>query len=209
MVTLAQALVIAWINEQIPVTTERNDVVYGCCQRPVSGITGGELPGTLTAEWFAQQLLNPELVLPDREQVPAVIRCAAPPAVLGPVLIAPALSGQRGTSRMPTRSQCLTCHVLSPPRQAKQKKPRPTTQRTSASYHRPRLSKHLPSAILTRNSLLQSRQNKSRFSALSSWVILLTRRFRLQIGQTSHPSCTVNILPRNPFDCNAFTPLCH
>ena len=92
---------------------------------------------------------------------------------------------------------------------SKAKEPRPTTQRTSASYHRPRLSKHSPSAISTRNSLLQSRQNSRRFSARSSLVILLTRRFRLQIGQTSHPSCTVSILPRNPCDCNAFTPLCH
>lgn len=121
MVTLAQALVIGWVNEQIPVTTERNDVVHDRCQRPVPWITGRELRGTLPTEWLTQQLLNPELVLPDREQVPAVICCAATPAVLWPVLIAPSVSGQRGTSRVPTRSQCFTCQGPSPPRQAKQK----------------------------------------------------------------------------------------
>ena len=121
VVMLAQALVIGWINEQIPVTTERHDVVHDRCKRPAPGITGRKLPGTLPAEGLTQQLFNPELVLPDREQVPAVIRCAATPAVLWPVLIAPAISGQRGASWMPTRSQCFTCHGLSPPRQAKQK----------------------------------------------------------------------------------------
>lgn len=121
MVTLAQALVIARINEHIPVTTERHDVVYYRCRRPMPGIASREQPGTLPAEWLTQQLFNSELVLPDREQVPAVIRCAATPAVLWPVLIAPAVSCQRGASRVPARSQCFTCHGLSPPQQAKQK----------------------------------------------------------------------------------------
>lgn len=59
VVTLAQALVIAWINEQISVTTERHDVVHDRCKRPAPGVTGRELSGTLPAEGLTQQLFNP------------------------------------------------------------------------------------------------------------------------------------------------------
>lgn len=100
VVMLTQALVVVWIDEQIPVATEGHNVVNDGSWCPVPWIVRREQPATLAAERFTQQLIRPELICPDRELVPPVIRCAAPPAVLWLVFLTPAIPGQRRASRM-------------------------------------------------------------------------------------------------------------
>ena len=104
MVMLTQALVVVWIDEQIPVATKGHNVVNDGSRCSVPGIVRREQPAALAAERFTQQLIRPELVCPDRELVPPVIRRAAPPAVLWLVFLTPAITGQRRASRMLARS---------------------------------------------------------------------------------------------------------
>lgn len=104
VVMLAQALVVVWIDEQIPVTTEGHNVVNHGSRCSVPWIVRREQPAALAAERFTQQLIRPELVCPDWELVPPMIRRATPPAVLWLVFLTPAIPGQRRASRMLARS---------------------------------------------------------------------------------------------------------
>ena len=109
MAALTQALVIAGIDKQQPVSPMGFDVIHH------RGPGADASPGTLPAERFPQKLRRAQVVSPGRQIVPAVVLRAVPALVLGLVCWAPTVPGQRWASRMLTRAQWLLRYGLSPP----------------------------------------------------------------------------------------------
>lgn len=127
---VAQALVIGRVDEQRPVALVILDVVH------IGGPDTQAPPGAFPAERLPQELSGPEVILPDRQVVPAVPRRTLPAGCrLGLVGRAPALPGQCRAAWVPAWPQRFARHGLSPPRSSgKTKKPRPTTAHLSASH---------------------------------------------------------------------------
>ena len=102
MVVLAQALVVAWVHEEQPVTPVGLDVIHH--RGP-----GSDAPlGTLPAEWLPQELGWPQVLRPDRQAVPAMPLGRDPAVRLNRLMLGAVSATRQGrASRMPTRPERL------------------------------------------------------------------------------------------------------
>lgn len=192
---LAQALQVGRIMEQPGIAAVRGNVVSHSCIRPASRL------GAFTAEWLSEQLIRPQLspAVGVVETMP--LRAFGPFRPFGLVGLAPTLTGQHVAPWVPTGPHRLAGHHHH--LRGQKKKPEPITSHPCVGYWL-RLSKLWPFSISTMILVLQSRQYSSRpLASVSGWM-RSSRLLRLHRGQASHPSSTVNILPRSRSDCNTF-----
>jgi len=96
----AQTLVVRGIYEQLPIAFERLEVVH------LGGSHSDPALSALSAERLAEQLGWPQIVLPDRQEIPCMPRLALGTALpLWLMLRAPAVLSQLSASGMLARSQ--------------------------------------------------------------------------------------------------------
>lgn len=122
VMAFAQALVVCRVDEQLPVTAKRHDMVNDGGHGPMPWILHGVLRCAFPAERFLKQVLRSKLLDPDRLRIPAVIIGAASPGLLRLMPVTPALTGEFRASWMSARPQRQSRHGLSPPRPRERKR---------------------------------------------------------------------------------------
>ena len=115
VVALAEALQIVWVDEHIPLSAVRDDVVDDRRRCAVPRITRRVLPRALPAERLSQELSRAQPLLPDVQHVPTVIPRARLALLTRFMPGAPALARQHTAPCMVARSQWFARHGLSPP----------------------------------------------------------------------------------------------
>ena len=198
VMALTQALPVVGIDKQGPIPAMWTDMIHGRGTHPLA------LGGALPAEWLQQELLGTQIILPDRQTVPAVILCGRLARGFRPLvpLTVPAAC-QILTPRVAAWSKRFLRHGLSPPGKSKNAG---ANDQTRKGDHGLRRSTLRPLAISRMISVLQSLQYTGRPVASVSSSIRNSRWFRRQTGQVIQPSFVTSI-SRFTALCNSFPPL--
>lgn len=166
VMVIAKALMICWVNEQLPVAAMRNNVVDDAGPDSLTFLR------TFPTKRLAQKLRRSEFFLPKLGFVhPMPLGAFLPLLRLRFMRWAPALVGKLGASWPLTRPQRFSCHGCHLPakKQSRSQSPHP-----SGFGHWPRLSKHWPISMSTGYSVLHRRQNRISFSAFVSGLICIS-----------------------------------